>query len=120
MVGRKKLVVGAVIGTILLAGGVAWAAVPDANGVIHGCRNTSTGALRVIDTAAGQTCTASEAALNWGQRGLNYKGAWSNTTAYAKGDVVLQGGSSWYALAANTGKNPSTNPTLWGLIARAG
>jgi hypothetical protein len=41
------------------------ASIPDASGVIHGCRKTSGGALRVIDTGAGQTCMANETALNW-------------------------------------------------------
>jgi hypothetical protein len=48
------------------------ASIPDANGVIHGCYNTSvahgnpTGALRVIDTAkANGNCTSWEARLNW-------------------------------------------------------
>jgi hypothetical protein len=50
---------------LALAGGVAYATIPDANGVVHGCYNTVNGNLRVIDVAAGQTCKNSEAALNW-------------------------------------------------------
>jgi hypothetical protein len=48
------------------------ASIPDANGVIHGCYNTSlahgnpTGALRVIDTAKSNgNCASWEAPLNW-------------------------------------------------------
>ena len=52
-------------GVLALAGGVAYATIPDANGVVHGCYNTVNGNLRVIDAAAGQTCKNSEAALNW-------------------------------------------------------
>jgi hypothetical protein len=52
------------------------ASIPDANGVIHGCYNTSlahgnpTGALRVIDTAKPNgNCASWEAPLNWNQTG---------------------------------------------------
>jgi hypothetical protein len=50
-----------------LGGGIAYAAIPDAAGVIHGCRTLAGGTLRVIDSEAGQTCRSSEAALNWNQ-----------------------------------------------------
>ncbi len=53
------------------------ASIPDANGVIHGCYNTSlahgnpTGALRVIDTAkANGNCASWEAPLNWNAKGV--------------------------------------------------
>ncbi len=52
------------------------ASIPDANGVIHGCFNTSlahgnpTGGLRVIDTAKPNgRCASWEAPLNWNQTG---------------------------------------------------
>jgi hypothetical protein len=67
---RKTLVVLAGLAMLILAAAaVAVAAIPDSSGVIHGCRNTRTGALRVIDTDAGQACTSVEAALNWQQSG---------------------------------------------------
>ncbi len=44
---------------------VAYAAIPDSKGVIHGCRNSGSGLLRVIDS--GQTCSASESSLDWVQ-----------------------------------------------------
>lgn len=45
--------------------------VPDSSGVIHGCWNTKTGSMRVIDTEATppQTCVKSERELTWNQRG---------------------------------------------------
>ncbi|HST25105.1 MAG TPA: hypothetical protein VLJ76_03860 [Gaiellaceae bacterium] len=57
-----------------LAGGLAYASVPDSSGVIHACYNTSTlhgplGVVRAIDTAKGQTCASYEAALTWNQVG---------------------------------------------------
>jgi hypothetical protein len=60
----------AVAAALVLGGtAVAVASIPDAQGVIHGCRNTKTGALRAIDTDVGQTCGKDEAALNWNQTG---------------------------------------------------
>jgi hypothetical protein len=66
---RKILVLAAASSILIAAAVAATAAIPDANGVIHGCRNTKTGALRVIDTDKGQTCTKDEAALTWNQAG---------------------------------------------------
>ena len=50
---------------LLLVGSVAYASIPDSQGAIHACRNAKSGALRVIDTDKGQTCTKDEVALNW-------------------------------------------------------
>jgi hypothetical protein len=53
---------------LLVAGGVAYATIPDDHGVIHGCYTRSGGSLRVID--AGVTnCSAKETALNWSVTG---------------------------------------------------
>jgi hypothetical protein len=52
----------------LLAGGVAYATIPDANGVIHGCYQTSKGDLREIDSSS-STCKNGETALDWNQTG---------------------------------------------------
>jgi hypothetical protein len=54
---------------LLLAGSVAYASIPDSQGVIHACRKNNGGALRVIDTDARQTCTSNETALDWSQTG---------------------------------------------------
>ncbi len=53
----------------LMAGGVAYASIPDSTGVVHGCYGKLNGALRVIDTAKSQKCAANELALNWNQTG---------------------------------------------------
>jgi hypothetical protein len=66
---RKTLVLVAALLTLLAVAMAATAAIPDANGVIHGCRNTKNGVLRVIDTDKGQTCGKDEAALSWNQTG---------------------------------------------------
>jgi hypothetical protein len=50
-----------------MAGGIAFAAIPDEAGVIHGCYTTKGGVLRVIDSGA--SCTTKETALDWNQTG---------------------------------------------------
>jgi type VI secretion system secreted protein Hcp len=55
------------------AGSVAYATIPDAAKVIHGCVSRDGGGLRAIDTDRGQSCRAAELAVNWNQTGL--KGA---------------------------------------------
>ena len=52
-----------------LAASVAYAAIPSSDGVISGCRDVKTGALRVIDAEAGETCGGKETALNWNRTG---------------------------------------------------
>ena len=69
----KKALFGFTLGFVLL-GSAALASIPDSGGVIHGCYLTAgnpnvRGALRVIDTGAGETCTGSEVALTWSQTG---------------------------------------------------
>jgi hypothetical protein len=75
---------------LLTAGGIAYATIPDAGGVIHGCYKNSNGALRVIDTGAGATCSAAETALAWNQTGPPGSGATTfTTTVAADTDVAL-------------------------------
>ena len=50
---RKALIPVSAVLVVLAAAVAATAAIPDANGVIHGCRSTKTGVLRVIDTDKG-------------------------------------------------------------------
>lgn len=64
---RLAVLVAVVIG--VAAGGVAYATIPSGSGVINGCYKTLSGSLRVIDTDAGGTCSASETPLNWNQQG---------------------------------------------------
>ena len=91
----------------LAVGGIAWATIPDSAGVLHGCYNTTTGALRVIDPSKGQTCASGEAALSWNQSGIRWRGYWVSTTAYAVHDAIMYNGSAYLAMAANTGVAPT-------------
>jgi len=70
---KRKLIrpafVGLAIVGALVVGGIAYANIPDAGGVIHGCYNKTQGSLRVIDSEKGQACTNGESPLNWSQTG---------------------------------------------------
>ena len=63
---RSKILVALAIAAAVLAG-AAVAAIPEGNGVIHGCRKVDGGALRVVGRAS--ACKASERSLDWNQRG---------------------------------------------------
>ena len=54
-----------------------------------------------------------------GPKGLNWKGTWSNTTAYAVDDAVSSNGSSYTALVANTNVPPPAAAT-WSLLSQQG
>ena len=54
---------------ISLLGIIAYASIPDSNGVIHGCYKTSNGSLRVIDSPAVQCDTRNETPISWNQAG---------------------------------------------------
>jgi hypothetical protein len=66
---KKRLVALALVVAAVAAAGAAYATIPDAGGVIHGCYLTKDGTLRVIDTSAGGACTSKETALAWNQQG---------------------------------------------------
>lgn len=66
---RHMYVAVMVAALVVVGGGFAYASIPGPDGVISGCRNKSTGVLRVIDRDAGVRCRASERALDWNQVG---------------------------------------------------
>lgn len=63
---KKLLLIGIGVIVVAVAAGVAWATIPDGQGVIHTCFKTDNGQLRVVDSAA---CNASETPLSWSQTG---------------------------------------------------
>ena len=72
MLGRRFLVVVAAAGAAFGVAAAVQASIPDSNGVIHACYNTSlahgspVGALRVVDTAGvNGRCASWEKALSW-------------------------------------------------------
>jgi hypothetical protein len=54
---------------LAVAAGAAFGAVPGSNGVISACYGKQLGVLRVIDAAAGKTCTPYETSISWNQQG---------------------------------------------------
>jgi hypothetical protein len=63
---KRSLITLTAVALLALAGGVAYATIPDNQGVIHACYKTQNGQLRVIDDAG---CAPSETALSWNQTG---------------------------------------------------
>ena len=116
---RKTAIVVASVGTVLVVGGgLAYATIPNADGVIHACYAKNGGALRVSDTG---TCKSTELSLSWntiGPAGLTWRGEWAAGTAYQPRDAVYHQGSSYIALFANTGSTPPTSN--WMLLSAAG
>jgi hypothetical protein len=65
---KRKVATLALIAAALVAG-TAYATIPDAGGVIHGCADRD-GALRVIDPSAGGACARKDTVVDWNQRGV--------------------------------------------------
>jgi hypothetical protein len=51
---------------------------------------------------------------------MNWKGVWSASTAYVLNDSVSRTNSSYICIQANTGQDPASQPTYWGLVAAQG
>jgi len=67
-VGARACVVALVLGTSFVS--TVYAAIPDSNGVIHGCYQIVTGATRVIDPAVAACSASAEKAVDWNRNGL--------------------------------------------------
>ena len=67
---RSQLLTACVASTVtaLAVGGIAFAAIPSSTGVITGCYDNKTGALRIIDTAKTR-CGSGSHTLKWNQQG---------------------------------------------------
>jgi hypothetical protein len=65
---RGVLIAVTTIAALGLAGGVAYATIPDGGGVIHTCYLKSGGALRVVDSPA-SGCKSNESPLDWNANG---------------------------------------------------
>jgi len=118
---RRIVLSAAIAGLLSGTGAVALAAIPDAGtGVFHGCYSQSSGALRVVDSSANQTCRTNEKAITWGQSGISWMGAWGPGTSYAVNDAVEYDGSSYIATTANIRRPPSRSPSTWGTLAAQG
>lgn len=90
---RSKILVALAIAAVALAG-AAVAAIPDGDGVIHGCRKVDGGALRVVARAS--ACRTGERSLAWNQRGARGPAGPAGATgpqgpAGPKGETGAQG-----------------------------
>ena len=85
----RWFLVGAVVGVVVV-GGAAYAAIPDSNGVIHGCYQKNNGQLKLIDPSTGDTCNPSEIPISWSQTGPQGP-AGPAGPAGPKGDIGPQG-----------------------------
>ena len=65
---RARLTALGVIVAALAAAGIAYASIPDSEGVIHACYTKSGGSLRVIDASV-TNCKSGETSLTWNQSG---------------------------------------------------
>lgn len=63
---RRVVLIG--IAGLALAGGLAYAAIPDSAGTIHACLLNGQGQVRIIDPAQG-ACHANETAISWSETG---------------------------------------------------
>ena len=107
---NRKRLLGLAVGALVaaaIAGGVAYATIPDSNGVIHGCYQSSSGVLRVIGTSptvGGGKCSSTEKPLDWNQKGpTGAKGATG-----AKGPSGPKGERG---PTGSNGTNGATGPT---------
>jgi Collagen triple helix repeat (20 copies) len=66
---RSRLLALGAGAVLVLSVGIAFAAIPDASGVINGCFVSGQGQLRVIDKDKGETCKSNETAISWNQKG---------------------------------------------------
>jgi hypothetical protein len=72
---RPRDLIAAVLGAVaatVLAGGIAWAAIPGPGAVIQGCYQKVSGQLRVVETPS--ECLPSELPISWGQSGTGATG----------------------------------------------
>ena len=75
---RGSVLIGVVVAALaaMLVGGIAWATIPGADGVIHGCYKAKNGQLRLVDlssqgkhTGHHSDCRPSELSIDWNQQG---------------------------------------------------
>jgi type VI secretion system secreted protein Hcp len=69
-IGRRGLVLLAVVAALGLVAGIAYSAIPDSGGVYTACVQKSTGAVRLIDPSVSTNrCTSAESQVSWNQTG---------------------------------------------------
>ena len=103
---RLPVAVLGVMTALALAGGVAYATIPDSNGVIQGCYGKSGGSLRVIDSAVAE-CKSNETPLAWNVQGPPGEQGDPGAPATALWAVLRSDGT----VIASSGVDPNPNFT---------
>src|SRR5438309_694827 len=93
------------VGALIALGGIAYATIPDLSGLISACYSSTSGALRVIDSAA--KCSAAERALSWNQTGP----AGAQGPQGLKGDTGAAGAQGLKGDTGAAGAQGSAGPT---------
>jgi Collagen triple helix repeat (20 copies) len=63
----------ATVAVLTVSGGIAWAAIPDENGVFTACISNADGSIRMIDpsqSGTAGTCTGTENRVSWNKKGI--------------------------------------------------
>ncbi|HSX28690.1 MAG TPA: hypothetical protein VLF60_04550 [Candidatus Saccharimonadales bacterium] len=105
------VVIGAVVGGASTA--IVQAAIPSSNGTISGCYSKVTGALKVKDTEAGQTCTGLENSISWPSQGGGSQQAISYVRLNADG--TLDTSYSRGVQTADLVPIPNSDPIVYNL-----
>lgn len=98
-------------GTGVGSGGAAVAGVSSMGGL--------TGAVLVTGSGVALNTTTNTMTFTGGSASTAWKGAWNVATAYAIGDQVAYGGSSYISKTAHTGVTPAQGAT-WDVMAQGG
>ena len=88
----------------------AQAAIPASNGVISGCYDNKTGAVRIID-AAKTECKGSEKLITWNQKGL--KGDTGATGATGPAGPAGPAGACWSNRSHWSRRRNRRNRSCW-------
>jgi hypothetical protein len=123
---RLLKIVGIVISSLLVISAVAWASIPDSNGIFYACYSTTgnpntKGLLRIVDIENGEVCAPGEGRIAWRERErpLYVKvqtfdfpvGPHQNTLLYDPNDLATGGGFR-VGTTVNSVRIEASNPTL--------
>jgi hypothetical protein len=136
----KIAAIAAGIAAVAAAGSVAFAAIPDGNGVIHACYgkpgSPKPGAIRVIDPSKSEACSSLENPLDWNQAGQagspgvsGYEvvtsdpsvvaaGAFGSASATCPGGKNVLGGGYGSAALLETTQSAPSGSSSWHVTAK--
>ncbi len=107
---RTRTILAGLVLAAALVGGVAWATIPNENGVYTACKLNATGTIRLIDPSGPSTsllsrCTTRETQITWNQKGPKGEpgGAGANGTNGVDGTNGADGAKGDPCLATDPG-----------------